>query len=263
MYGALGVAAFGLEIGEEFHEDCQLFVDTIVPDLLPSLLYAAKIAKKPFSLVKGPDIINLVTSLTADLSTITVTVVASDSEMVGDHFTGKQGVSKVQIYLDVHPEAMAPASNGGDDDNTGNLTFSLSIPQGLVSGQHTLFVQATDGGGYVGPVTSLFFHVENMETTSPTNALTIQVSTSSPSLYATDEPSKQASISPSYATSTSVPLITTMKPTTNTLDPFINATDDASSILKVYASEDSAFRSITCPLIIVAASLLILIIWPI
>lgn len=127
-------------------------------------------------------------------------------------------------------------------DNTGNLKFSMSIPQGLVSGQHTLFVQATDGGGYVGPVT-IFFHVENMETTSPTNALTIQVSTSSPSLYATDEPSKQASISPSYAKSTSVPLITTMKPTTNTLDPFIIAIDDASSIFKEYASEDSAFRS--------------------
>ena len=272
MYGALGVAAFGLEIGEELHEDCQLFVDTIVPDLLPSLLYAAKIAKKPFSLVKGPDIINLVTSLTADLSTITVTVVASDSEMVCDHFTGKQGVSKVQVFLDVHPDdykdgdlslAMAPASNDNNVDNTGNLMFCLSIPQGLASGQHTLFVQATDVGGYVGPVTSLFFHVENMETTSPTNALTIQVSTSSPSLYATDEPSKQASISPSYAPSTSVPLITTMKPTTYTLDPFIIATDDASSIPKDYASEDSASRSITCPLIIVAASLLMLIIWPI
>lgn len=55
---------------------------------MPSLIYAVKIAKKPFSLVKGLDIINLVTSLTADLGTIIVTVVASNSHMVGDYFTG-------------------------------------------------------------------------------------------------------------------------------------------------------------------------------
>lgn len=270
MYGALGVAAFGLEIGEDLHEDCQLFVETIVPDLLPSLIYAAKIAKKPFSLVKGPDIINLATSLTADLSAITVTVVASDSQMVSDHFTGEQGVAKVQIFLDVHPDdykdgdfalAVASTSNGGDENETGKHTFSLdmSIPQGLASGQHTLFVQATDGGGYVGPVSSLFFDVENTGTTSPTKALTIQVSTSSPSLYATDEPSIQASISPSYAPSTSVPIIITMKPTTNnTLDTFIIATDDATSTTKDSASADSAFRSVSFQFIIVAASLLIL-----
>jgi carboxypeptidase T len=174
MYGVLGVASFGLEIGEAYYEDCDLFEGTIVPNVLPSLLYAAKIAKKPFSLVKGPDIINLSITSTDDSNVIKITVDASDSQMANGHSTGEQGVAKVQLYL-VHPDdyeegdvtfEMVPSSEDGGE------TFDLEmiIPQGLASGQHALFVQATDGDGYVGPVSSGFFDVELTDTTSPTDA---------------------------------------------------------------------------------------------
>lgn len=52
-YGVLGVASFGLELGEGFYESCGRYEDEVVPLNLPALLYAAKIAKQPFSLVKG------------------------------------------------------------------------------------------------------------------------------------------------------------------------------------------------------------------
>ena len=44
MYAVFGVATFGLEVGEEFDEDCDLFEDEIIPLNLPALLYAAKVS---------------------------------------------------------------------------------------------------------------------------------------------------------------------------------------------------------------------------
>ena len=182
MYGVLGVASFGLEIGKDWYEDCGLFEGTIVPNVLPSLMYATMIAKRPFSLVKGPDIIDLSVTTTDVLNVMKITVVASDSQMADGYTTGEQGVAHVQIYLDVHP----------DDNKDGGVTFDMVplskdsqtfdlemiLPQGLASGQHTLFVQATDDGGYDGPVSSKFFNVETTGTTSPTNAPTASSSSS-------------------------------------------------------------------------------------
>jgi hypothetical protein len=182
MYGVLGVASFGFEIGEDWYEDCDLFEGTIVPNVMPSLLYAAKIANKPFSLVKGPDILDLSVTPTDDSNVMKIAVVASDSQMADGHTTGDQGVAYVRIYLDVHPD------DSEDGDATFDMvpssedaqTFDLEVilPQGLASGRHTLFVQATDGDGYVGPVSSEFFDVETTGTTSPTDAPTASSSSS-------------------------------------------------------------------------------------
>lgn len=111
-----------------------------------------------------------------------IAVVASDSQMADGHTTGDQGVAYVRIYLDVHPD------DSEDGDATFNMvpssedaqTFDLEVilPQGLASGRHTLFVQATDGDGYVGPVSSEFFDVETTGTTSPTDAPTASSSSS-------------------------------------------------------------------------------------
>ncbi|KAL3817785.1 hypothetical protein ACHAXA_005818 [Cyclostephanos tholiformis] len=192
MYGKLGVASFGLEIGQSFYEDCDIFENDIVPNLLPSLLYAAKIASKPFSLVKGPDIIDLSLSIsTDDTNVMIITVVASDNQLANGYVTGEQGVAYVRLYLDVHPNDyvdgddvtfdMAPSSS--DDGQT--FVLELSLPHGLEPGQHALFVQATDGDGYVGPVSSVFFDFESADTTSPTTDPPSASLSSSPS---TDQP---------------------------------------------------------------------------
>jgi len=54
MYGALGVASLGFEIGDDFYQDCSRF-DKIVEINMPALMYTASIAKAPFKTVKGPD----------------------------------------------------------------------------------------------------------------------------------------------------------------------------------------------------------------
>lgn len=59
MYAVLGVASFGLEIGEKFYESCATFENDILPSNLPALLYVTKVSSRPNSLVKGPDIFDL------------------------------------------------------------------------------------------------------------------------------------------------------------------------------------------------------------
>lgn len=115
MYAALGVASLGLEIGDEFYQECAAFEDEIVPINMPALMYAAKIARTPFREGKGPDILDFV--LDGNL----VSARASDSEMVNaigggfpDFSTGNQLLAEVRLYLDVHP----------DDYNQGDGTSS-------------------------------------------------------------------------------------------------------------------------------------------
>ncbi len=177
MYGVLGVGSYGLELGEDFYEDCGLFEKNVIPINMPALLYATKIAKKPFSLVKGPDITSLdVAQDEVQDDVMTVTVIASDSLYLdGQHTTGDQGVAQVRVFLNVHPDdyedgdtvwAIAATKQDGDEQ-----TFELEvmIPQGVPSGQHTLYAQAMDNDGYFGPVTSVFFDLERVETDAPSN----------------------------------------------------------------------------------------------
>ena len=58
MYAVLGVASLGLEIGDEFYENCNK-MDEIVGINLPALMYTASIAKAPYKQVKGPDVFDV------------------------------------------------------------------------------------------------------------------------------------------------------------------------------------------------------------
>jgi len=108
MYGAMGAASMGLEIGEEWNPDCDDFESRDVPMNLSALLYAVKISKRPFRDVKGPDVLDLRTS--REGGQIKITATASDGEMVNqirgfpDFVTGGQAIDSVKVYLDVHPD---------------------------------------------------------------------------------------------------------------------------------------------------------------
>jgi hypothetical protein len=192
-YGVLGVASFGLELGKAHYEDCDLFEGTILPTNRDALIYAAKLAKKPFSLVKGPDIIDLNIEIDSD-DVMTLIAVASDSQMVnGLHSTGDQDVTKVQLYVDVHP----------DDYADGDVTFEMTsgeisgfqtsfmlesnLPSSVGSGRHMLFAQAIDSDGSLGPVKSVFFDVDRVVAVS-------ESPTPSPIASSSSAPSAQASI---------------------------------------------------------------------
>ncbi len=171
MYGAMGVASFGYEIGDDFQQNCAGFENEVVPINLPSLIYAAKIAMKPYKEVKGPDVLDINTRVLG--GRVRVRATASDSKMVNtikgfsDHSSGNQIIKAVQLYLDVHPDDYQE----GDeykwdmeviDDNwdTTEETVRFNIPtRGLSSGRHTVYVQAVDSRGYKGPLSSKFIDI--------------------------------------------------------------------------------------------------------
>ena len=64
-YGELGVASFTYELGTAFFESCSYFEDTIVPDNMPSLIYAAKVARTPYLTPAGPEVTGAAASATA------------------------------------------------------------------------------------------------------------------------------------------------------------------------------------------------------
>mmetsp|Transcript_24789 Transcript_24789/g.44557 ORF Transcript_24789/g.44557 Transcript_24789/m.44557 type:complete len:593 (+) Transcript_24789:138-1916(+) len=108
LYAVMGVASLGFEIGDNFQQECNSFENGVVPINLPPLVYLAKIAQKPYKEVKGPDIFDL--NARYEKGMIRVSAHASDSEMVNgirgfpDFRTGGQTITKVQLYLDVHPD---------------------------------------------------------------------------------------------------------------------------------------------------------------
>ena len=200
MYGALSVASYGLELGEGFYEDCGLFERDVLPKNLPALLYSVSISKRPFHQVKGPDITDLsIASPSLFSDVIAVSVEASDSKKSGGEVTGNQGVNKVHLYLDVHPDDYNTASDVAWEleptvvnsdtyifEQELNLKTSIVSPsQRIAAGRHLLYAQAEDGNGYKGPVKATFLEVESRETLAP--SMSPVASTSKVSPFAEDE----------------------------------------------------------------------------
>jgi len=169
MYAALGVASLGLEIGDDFSQECAAFEDEIVPNNMPALLYAAKIAGAPYSEVKGPDVLDFVIVENEQEDMVLVSARASDGELVNaitvdgsfDKFpTGDQSVAELRFYID-DGEISWTAVNPGDETIQETIdTSSLTL------GRHTLYVQATDSDGYKGPISSLFISLPLTQTIS-------------------------------------------------------------------------------------------------
>jgi hypothetical protein len=173
MYAVLGVASFGLEIGQDFYESCDLFEKSILPSNLPALMYAAKVSKKPNSLAKGPDI----TKLDANIvnGKVVVTASASDNKLVNikgypSFNTGNQDVSGIVLSFGVHPDDRKGRNGVVDMSSSGNgFEASISMEE-ISSGRHILYAQAKDEDGYLGPVSSIFVEVSSSSSVSSSAA---------------------------------------------------------------------------------------------
>jgi len=240
MYAVMGVSSMGLELGFNFYESCDTFEKDILPSNLDVLLYAASIAGRPFSLAKGPDVLDVIV-VKVDGELI-VTAEVSDGVMVNslngepDHLTGDQDIVKVVVYLDVHPDdfqegelswEMSPL-DGEFDSSEEVVEVSLSM-RDLSAGRHVLHVQAIDFDGYLGPVKSVSIEVEKEETNSPSN-------------YPTSAPLITA-----LPTSTSQSPNPTISPTLTTTEPIGNLTEAAPPSKPNTTLEPSSHPTTTSP----------------
>lgn len=155
-YGELGVPAFTFEIGTSFMPSYSTIDSVQWPDNKPAFLYAAKIARTPYMLIKGPDTLNLIANNGG--ATINVTATINDSQ------NGGQPIAQAVYYIDTPPWA-GGTQTGNLNPTDGNFNSSSEAVNasistaGLSDGQHILFVQGQDNQGNWGPFTAQFFTV--------------------------------------------------------------------------------------------------------
>ncbi|TDR18448.1 M14 family zinc carboxypeptidase [Marinicella litoralis] len=167
-YGTLGVAAFTIELGEGgFYSSCNAFDNTIWPDNLPALIYAAKASRMPYVLASGPDVIDLPQSAiqipigqTIELSgTATDLRFNNGAASTGNEPT--QNITAVKAYITTpswQTGAIAidmTATDGSFNNTEEGFTGSIDS-SGLSEGRHTVWFEATDASGITGVPYAIF-----------------------------------------------------------------------------------------------------------
>jgi carboxypeptidase T len=168
-YGELGLASFTFEMGTDFFQDCSTFENTILPDNLSALLYAAKTARTPYQTPSGPDItqMNLDPLQVAAGEPLTLTAWVDDTR-----YNNVQGIEPTQIitaaeyYIDIPPWI---TSTLGISYTMDAVDDSFDAPQeqvyanldttALDEGRHILYIRGQDAAGNWGAFSALFLQI--------------------------------------------------------------------------------------------------------
>ena len=163
VYGELGVAAMGYELGTSFFQDCQTYENTIKPDNLESLFYAAKVARTPYLTSSGPDALALQVE-TGLRGTITLSALIDDTRFnQSNGLEPTQSIVAAEYYLDVppwdlsgNPKAHSMMAADGNFDSASEAVTAPLDSENLGPQRQLLFVRGMDESGTWGPVSALF-----------------------------------------------------------------------------------------------------------
>lgn len=173
-YGDLGLAGYTFELGTAFFESCSTFEQTILPDNLPALIYAAKAARAPYQLPGGPESVNLALSsnpvAAGQITTLSATVDDTRTN-TSNGSDPTHNINAAEYYIDLPPwetSAVAhpmTAADGSFNAKTEVVQASIDTSD-LSSGKHIIYVRGRDVSGTWGPVTAIFIYVID-PTTAP------------------------------------------------------------------------------------------------
>jgi hypothetical protein len=162
-YGDLGVAAYTFEIGTDFFEPCSFFNSNILPNMLPALIEAAKVARAPYQQPAGPTLSNLALPFTYNPGFRKLTAVADDTQFQNSNGVEPvQNIAAAEYYIDIPPWAggatpHAMTADDGSYDNTSEALSGFIDLSSLTPGQqYTIFVRAQDANGNWGSVSAIF-----------------------------------------------------------------------------------------------------------
>ncbi len=164
-YGTLGIAAYTIEMGTTFFQDCTTFENFIYPDNLQTLLYAAKLARTPYQTPAGPDAISLSVpgGQLAFNQPFELSAIISDTRYKSDGSTEPtQIIQAARFSIDTPPwdedALLLPlvATDGLFEEKVEPVS-AMVLPIGLSGGRHTLYVQGQDANGNWGAVSAVFF----------------------------------------------------------------------------------------------------------
>ena len=172
-YGELGVAAFTFELGTQFFQNCNVYENTIRPDNLPALIYAAKVVRTPYVTPSGPDSNNVSLSNNASNTgvpagaTVVLNAISSDIQYNNSNgFEATQNISAAEYYIDVAPwqngaTAFPLAANDGVfNQRTEGVTANIDTSN-LTPGKHTVYVRSRDTTGIWGAVSAVFLNISD------------------------------------------------------------------------------------------------------
>jgi hypothetical protein len=160
-YGELGVPAYTFELGTSFFQSCAAYTNTILPNNLPALIYAAKVVRAPYVTPGGPDVLNV--SLPGSVAA--GAPAALTAQVTDTRFSNRNGSEATQAIVAAEayvgtppwadgavPVALSPA-DGSFDSATEAVTGSLPTA-GLAEGRHLVYVVGRDASGTAGPVSA-------------------------------------------------------------------------------------------------------------
>lgn len=165
FYGELGVASYTYELGTTFFQGCSTFENEILPDNLPSLLYAARTARLPYLEAAGPDVIDIeLSSATIEPGdVVTVNAIASDTRYGNSNgVEPTQNIAGVRLYVNNPPwegGSGFPMNAADGNFNSKNENVTITGSANLPVGRHTLYFQAEDVNGNVGATYATFIYV--------------------------------------------------------------------------------------------------------
>ena len=170
-YGELGVAGFCFELGTAFFQSCSTYENQILPGNLPALLYAAKVARAPYKIPAGPDILSLNLG-----SGNTLSATAIDNRYSSANGTeSSQNIAAAEYYIDTPPWSLGAvahplsASDGLFNSTSEGITGTLNTA-GLTTGEHLVFVRSKDADNNWGAISALFLNIA--QPGAPTAAFT-------------------------------------------------------------------------------------------
>lgn len=163
-YGELGVPGFCFEVGDTFHQSCSVFENDINPNNQQALLRAIKIARRPYRLTYGPEVTGLSIQTNPVLPGQDLVFNYTANDTLYSSYSGgipSQSIDSIRYSFD------KPSWISGSGAKT--IVLRTQVPvysgtytastAGLISGQHTLFVESLDGSGNWGPPTAIFFTI--------------------------------------------------------------------------------------------------------
>ncbi|WP_164519231.1 M14 family zinc carboxypeptidase [Pseudoalteromonas rubra] len=172
-YGELGVASFTFELGNTFFESCANFEGEIFPNNLNALIYAAKVAKRPYRMPAGPQINDLRLqgagneAIPAGTPVQIIATVADD--IFGRSLTGQlppsDAIRKVELTIKrkgkrAKRRIVLPAADGVFDTVSESINFTLDTHRWR-KGRYTLTFRAQDAAGQWGPKYAKFLTIDN------------------------------------------------------------------------------------------------------
>jgi hypothetical protein len=157
-YSQFGIPSYTFELNSNGFLDTYSSVDGhLWPENRDAFLYAAKIARTPYMLVRGPDALQVAAG--ADNTELFV------SGRIDDTQNGNQTVVAAEFYVDTPPwdkgakPVSMEASDGDFDTPVEDVDGTVST-KGLDPGQHIVYVRGLEANGNWGPVSAAFFDVQ-------------------------------------------------------------------------------------------------------